>query len=120
MMRLFLASITALLLIAGAAVQAQATDPATGLVIAEGWESVQQTCTECHSAQLITQNAGSAAVWKSRIVWMQETQGLQQLSAPLEASILDYLAAHYGPRDASRRANLASKLLPANPYPVDD
>ncbi len=101
-------------------VNAQETDSATGLIVAEGWESVRGICLACHSAQLITQNAGNQAVWKSRINWMQETQGLQQLPAEVEASILEYLAEHYGPRQASRRASLASELMPANPYAVNN
>ncbi len=99
---------------------AQETDDDTGLILAEGWDSVRNTCLRCHSAQLITQNAGNETVWKSRITWMQETQGLQQLSPQLEASILGYLAENYGPRQASRRAALASHLIPDNPYPVID
>ena len=99
-------------------VQAQDTDPQSGLIMAEGWQQVRSTCTECHSALLITQNAGSRHIWLSRIRWMQDTQGLQQLAPALEASILDYLATHYGPREAGRRAHLPPHLMPDNPYPV--
>lgn len=91
-------------------------DAASGFITAPGWELVQTTCTVCHSAQIITQNSGNREVWKSRIVWMQETQGLQQLAPDVEASILDYLETNYGPKAASRRAGLAASLLPPNPY----
>ena len=97
---------------------AQPSDPATGLVQAEGWETVRETCTMCHAAQLITQNSGSRAVWKSRISWMQDTQGLRQLAAEEEDVILSYLAAQYGPKESTRRAGLAPQLMPMNPYPV--
>lgn len=97
-------------------VTAQDPERVTGLVVAEGWQDVQANCTECHSALLITQNSGSRAVWESRIRWMQETQGLQDLTAELETSILDYLAEHYGQKDATRRTPLGQHLLPANPY----
>lgn len=99
--------------------QAQETDSATGLILADGWETVQSTCTECHSAQLITSNSGSEAVWKSRILWMQETQGLKQLTPQEESTILNYLSSQYGQKESSRRPGLASHLMPTNPYPVD-
>lgn len=97
---------------------AQSGGSASGLVEAEGWETVQATCTECHSAQLITQNSGSRAVWKSRITWMQDSQGLRQLEAAEESVILSYLETNYGPKESSRRAGIPGHLLPANPYPV--
>ena len=86
------------------------------LVPAEGWQNVQENCTECHSSLLITQNSGSKSVWESRIRWMQETQGLDQLDPELEESILNYLATNYGQKDSSRRVPLKSFLLPKNPY----
>lgn len=98
---------------------AQSVDSNSGLIQAEGWETVEATCTECHSAQLITQNSGSRAVWKSRITWMQDSQGLRQLQRSEEAVILSYLETNYGPKDSSRRAGIPVHLLPANPYPVE-
>ncbi len=91
-------------------------DRVTGLVQAEGWQQVQANCTECHTAQLITQNSGTRAVWASRITWMQDTQGLGELNPATENIILDYLAANYGPKNASRRPNLPTHLLPPNPF----
>lgn len=97
---------------------AQARQPdATGeLVREEGWQLVQATCTECHNTQLIVQNSGSREVWKSRLVWMQQTQGLRQLEPVLENGILDYLAANYGQKASSRRPGLPVHLMPVNPY----
>ncbi|MDG2140739.1 MAG: hypothetical protein P8K27_04515 [Gammaproteobacteria bacterium] len=95
---------------------AQDAEENRGLVFAEGWQNVQENCTECHSSLLITQNSGSKSVWESRIRWMQETQGLDQLDPELEESILNYLATNYGQKDASRRVPLKSFLLPENPY----
>lgn len=100
----------------GSVTSAQEVDATTGLIKETGWQQVQTTCTVCHSAQLITQNSGSREVWLSRIEWMQDTQGLQQLAPEVEATILDYLAAQYGPKAATRRPGLAAHLLPANPY----
>lgn len=96
---------------------AEETDRVTGLTRDGDWQLVQANCTECHSALLITQNSGSRGAWQSRIVWMQETQGMEELEATVEVRILDYLAEHYGPRQSTRRAPLATHLLPDNPYP---
>ena len=95
---------------------AQEIDSFSGLKISEGWLQVQATCTECHSAQLISQNSGSREVWKSRLRWMQDTQGLSQLTINLEDTILDYLASNYGQKPASRRAGIPAQLMPDNPY----
>lgn len=78
---------------------------ATGLIYAEGFDLVRNTCTGCHSAQLITQNRATRSGWQSMIRWMQRTQGLWELGAN-EGPILDYLATHYAPEEVGRRANL--------------
>ncbi|MGI9228425.1 MAG: hypothetical protein ACR2P9_01040 [Gammaproteobacteria bacterium] len=90
-------------------------DQTTGLIMAEGWQDVRANCTQCHSALLITQNSGTRTVWQSRLVSMQETQGMEALSATLENRILDYLATHYPQQQATRRRNLPASLLPTNP-----
>jgi len=97
-------------------VNAQSTDPETGLLIDVGLETVKQTCIRCHSADIVRQNSGTREVWQSRIFWMQETQGLEQLEAATESTILDYLAKNYPQREASRRPPLAAQLMPENPY----
>jgi len=99
---------------------AQQGGEVTGLIQEDGWQLVQANCSECHSTQIIAQNSGSREVWKSRITWMQETQGLGELETEVENSILDYLATHYGQRAASRRAGLSEHLLPDNPYSIID
>lgn len=85
------------------------------LVQEEGWQLVRDNCTECHSSQIIVQNSGNREVWKSRIEWMQASQGLGELGAELEDSILDYLATNYGQKASSRRQALAPHLMPDNP-----
>ena len=111
------AGLAALLILAASlsVSSAQQIDDITGLLQEEGWQSVQANCTACHSAQIIAQNSGSRAVWKSRIVWMQ-TQGLQLLASDVENTILDYLTVHYGQKEASRRAGIPAHLLPVNPF----
>ncbi|MBB3189793.1 hypothetical protein [Halomonas cerina] len=95
---------------------AQQTDPDTGLVMAEGWQTVRNNCTACHSANLVTQNSGSRNHWEKLIRWMQDTQGLWQFQPETEATILDYLAKHYGPKEGARRPPLPRHLMPDNPY----
>jgi len=99
---------------------AQSIDEDTGLIQANGWLDVKATCTECHSAQMIVQNSGSRSVWKSRIVWMQESQGLGQLSDAQEDTILSYLATNYGQKEATRRPAIPAHLMPANPSGSSD
>ena len=95
---------------------AQEKDPNTGLVMAEGWETVRNNCTACHSAKLVTQNSGSRNHWQYLIRWMQETQGLWQFQAETEETILDYLAENYGPKEDARRPPIPRTLMPDNPY----
>ncbi|UYG08733.1 hypothetical protein [Halomonas sp. M4R1S46] len=99
---------------------AQETDPETGLVKAEGWQVVKANCTVCHSAKLVTQNSGSRNHWEHLIRWMQDTQGLWQFRPEMEATILDYLAEHYGPKAGARRAPLPRQLMPDTPYASGD
>ena len=114
--------ISSLLLLFGAIIQfqtvstAQQTDRVTGLIQEDGWQLVQANCTACHTTQIIMQNSGSREVWKSRIVWMQETQGLWPLDAATENGILDYLEKNYAPSSAHRRAPLPPAQMPPNPY----
>ncbi len=94
-------------------------DPTTGLVLAEGWETVRNNCTACHSASLVTQNSGSRNHWLGLIRWMQATQNLWQFDAVTEKTILDYLATHYGVKEGARREPLPKEMLPINPYKTE-
>ena len=87
---------------------------------ADGVEVVRKNCTTCHSAQLVTQNSGSRAVWVSRLRWMQETQGMPLLDPTDEGIILSYLATNYGQKASGRRPLLDSGLLPQNPYDLQE
>ena len=77
----------------------------TGLAYDENFQLVNGICTACHSAKLVTQNRATREGWKDMIVWMQETQGLQDLGSN-ETVVLDYLAEHYSPKATGRRPNL--------------
>jgi hypothetical protein len=98
--------------------EGRALDPATGLVVAEGWELVAMHCTGCHSAQQFLRQRGTRQTWQSIIDWMQRTQGLWQFPAGVEERIVDYLAAEYAPKGSWRRAPIPPELMPPNPYAV--
>ncbi|HMQ59994.1 MAG TPA: hypothetical protein PKE06_04955 [Flavilitoribacter sp.] len=78
---------------------------ATGLIYADGFETVRKNCTACHSGKLVAQNKATREGWEETIRWMQATQGLWDLG-DAEAEILDYLAANYAPAETGRRTNL--------------
>ncbi|MEN2283408.1 hypothetical protein AAGF08_14780 [Algoriphagus sp. SE2] len=73
-------------------------DVETGLLAGEGLTLVKANCTACHSSALILQNRFNRETWKSKIEWMQETQGLWDLGVS-EPIILDYLAENYAPEE---------------------
>ena len=77
----------------------------TGLAYDENFKLVNGICTACHSAKLVTQNRATREGWKDMLIWMQETQGLQDLGSN-EVLVLDYLAEHYAPEAMGRRPNL--------------
>lgn len=82
------------------------------LVEAPGWRLVQAHCAACHSIRLVTAYRGDRDDWLALIRWMQATQNLWPLPAPIEAQILDYLAEHYGAAERSRRPPLPAELMP--------
>jgi hypothetical protein len=97
-------------------IHAEEIDTATGLIKAQGWDTVRNNCIACHSTKLITQNHGSRNRWEAIIEWMQVTQGLQQFDVETQDTILTYLATYYGPKKDARRALLDPHLMPKNPY----
>jgi hypothetical protein len=108
--------LTLWLLAAPAAIAAE-RDPATGLVVAPGWELVGAYCGSCHSYQLVTAQRGDAGFWERTIRWMQRTQNLTELPAAHQRAIVDYLAANYSESLADesvpgRRPPVAYNLLP--------
>lgn len=108
-------TLSLLLLFTTASSTAQENTAPSELIRKDGWQLVRDNCTECHSHQIIVQNSGTREVWKSRIEWMQSSQGLGDLGPELEDSILDYLTENYGQKTASRRQILPLHLMPSNP-----
>ena len=103
------------LLFSSAGSTAQESTMPSELIREEGWQLVRDNCTECHSSQIIVQNSGTREAWKSRIEWMQSSQGLGNFGLELEDSILDYLTLNYGQKTTSRRQALPPHLMPSNP-----
>jgi len=77
----------------------------TGMVFDSNFKYIQAHCLACHSSKLIIQNRADRAGWKAMIKWMQKTQGLHNLTDS-EPKILDYLSAHYAPKEMGRRSNV--------------
>jgi len=92
--------------------QAADIDPASGLIMAPGWENVRAHCGACHSHALVTQQRADRQTWLDTIRWMQATQNLWQFPAEVETQILDYLATNYPPQANRRRAPIATSLMP--------
>ena len=102
-----LAVLFLLLSVASTAMSREETDAQTGLIIDQGFETVKENCTACHSTKLITQTGATRESWQQSIRWMQKTQNLWQFSPETEKTILDYLTRNYAPkRTAGRRAPL--------------
>ena len=79
----------------------------TGLVEAEGLMTVVNNCTNCHSAQLVTQNRMNKERWRTTIEWMQKTQNLWDLGEN-EEIIINYLVTNYPPKKKGRREALTN------------
>jgi hypothetical protein len=78
---------------------------------------VIETCTACHSSAIIRQNHMSRKRWDETITWMQEKQGLMDLSPEIRKRILDYLSEAQGV--GSKSADPVKKIYdydyPPNP-----
>jgi hypothetical protein len=90
-------------------------DEASGLVIDEGWETIRDTCGNCHSLRLVTSQRADRRTWLDTIRWMQENQNLQSFDIDTENAILDYLAKNYPPLEFQRRMPLSPQYLPEMP-----
>lgn len=101
------------------AAEAPSVDPATGLKVAPGWETVRAHCGGCHSHALVTAQRADRNTWRDIIGWMQETQNLWQFDAATEKTILDYLVTNYPPHAQRRRAPLPPGLLPRQAKSAD-
>lgn len=96
----------AVLSLASIALAEQKLDPQTGLIVAQGYQTVKANCIACHGASLITQNHANRDGWLATIRWMQTTQNLRKFTSNEENAILDYLAKNYAPTKSGRRLPL--------------
>ena len=106
---------TAILVLSSTVTAAPEVDPTTGLVVAEGWQTVRAHCGGCHSHKLVTAQRGNRETWLDMIRWMQATQNLWQFDPATEETILDYLATNYSPSPVRRRAPIPPALMPGSP-----
>lgn len=85
----------------------------------EGRDLVLGTCTACHSESLVLKNHMTRDRWDETITWMQEKQGLWELSPDERKTILDYLAVHQGIAETGNAKAFNSSLYryhyPPNP-----
>lgn len=77
----------------------------TGFIAKDGYQTVVQNCTSCHSSKLVIQNRMNKERWNATIKWMQETQNLWELGGNQEV-IVNYLVTNYPPVEKGRRAKL--------------
>lgn len=102
-------------IVAGEAKTAYPVDKESGLIMAPGWEMVNQQCNACHSSKLVAQNSGNREVWRGTLQWMIDTQGLWDLSETWEP-VLKYLSTYYGDAEIDmttfRRLPLSKDQLP--------
>ncbi|APQ18859.1 hypothetical protein [Maribacter hydrothermalis] len=79
----------------------------TGLIEAEGLQTVITNCTTCHSSKLIIQNRMGEEQWNATIRWMQKSQGLWPLGENQKV-IVDYLTKNYPLIEKGRRPPLTN------------
>jgi hypothetical protein len=72
--------------------------PVTSWPAGEGGAIAQSKCLICHNAEIIQGQRLGAAQWKSEITKM--TKWGAPLTAPEQATLAAYLAAHYNPQAA--------------------
>lgn len=77
----------------------------TGLIEADGLQTVITNCITCHSSKLIIQNRMGEEQWNATIRWMQKTQGLWPLGENQKV-IVDYLTTNYPLLEKGRRPPL--------------
>jgi mono/diheme cytochrome c family protein len=60
-------------------------------------------CVACHSTAIIRRSHFSRDQWEGLMDWMTEKHGMNALEGELRQTIVDYLATHFGPRQAPAR-----------------
>jgi hypothetical protein len=73
------------------------------LAAGEGRSEVFGYCTACHNTALIRRSAFTRDRWDELMDWMVEKHGMNPIEGEFRATIVDYLAQHYGPRGRGPR-----------------
>lgn len=60
-------------------------------------------CTACHSTAIIRRSRFTRQQWDGLMDWMATTHGMNPLEGEFRDTIVDYLAQHFGPRQAPAR-----------------
>lgn len=89
---------------AAAAYEAPAEEE-TVLPEGEGRSETFGYCTACHNTALVRRSRFSRAQWDGLMDWMTERHGMAPLEGDLRTTIVDYLARHFGPAQATRGRN---------------
>ena len=87
---------TAILMLVTTTVVAQEETNYQGLPTGEGIMLVLESCTACHSADIILQNHMSRKAWEKTIALMQKERGMGKLNKRDRKIILDYLTKFQG------------------------
>ena len=112
-----LAGLALVAVAASAEETARPVDRETGLTKDEAgnWQTTRDRCTECHSAQLLTQNRTDRDGWVRTVQRMLKEEGLEPLG-DLEKPILDYLSTYYG--EQLKPTRLGRRRAPLRQPPV--
>ncbi len=84
---------------------ARPTEDETVLAEGEGRGETFGYCTSCHSTALIRRSAFSRQRWDELMDWMSTQHRMNPLEGDLRATIVDYLARHYGEREGQGYTN---------------
>ncbi|MBB5691135.1 hypothetical protein GXW77_04720 [Roseomonas alkaliterrae] len=88
---------------AAAAVAAANVEEETVLAEGPGRSETFGYCVACHNTAVIRRSAFTRDRWDELMDWMTEKHGMNPLEGELRQTIVDYLAAHYGPRQRGPR-----------------
>jgi hypothetical protein len=85
------------------AVGTEAPEEPSVLPAGSGQEETFYACTACHSTAIIRRSRFTREQWDGLMDWMTEQHGMNPLEGEERTLIVDYLAQHFGPRQAPAR-----------------
>ena len=69
----------------------------------EGRTETFAYCTACHNTAIIRRSRFTRQQWDGLMDWMTERHGMNPLEGAFRATIVDYLARHFGPAQTPAR-----------------